>query len=521
MIRKLSPKSIAFFGGVIFFLCSCSLYGESKKAPEEEHSQCVHSPISDKPLSEYIAPFSEQLTDKTGVYVLEQATEAMMSRAWLSERAEQSIDVQYFIFSVDNIGVIATDYLVRAAKRGVKVRVLVDDIMLDAQIDDLLMLAGHKNIEIKIYNPNINIGKNIVGKLFSLVTDFHGINQRMHNKVFLVDDKVTIVGGRNIADEYFGFDHTYNFRDRDVFLVGGAVNDVSTSFEQYWQSDLSVSIEKLVGVNFSQPENEASRVNYFSQLHNYACDPQNFHPEIRNEIEDVPDTFYRLMEEGAFQLVDDVEYIFDFPGKNDGSVFLGGGSITQTKLLELTDGATQSILIQTPYLVTTKQDRAYLQSLVKRGVEIKILTNSLLSNDNFEAFSGYQRNRKALLATGVEVYEFRPDAKVRQRVMGEDMYNSLSAKPIFGLHSKTMVIDGKISVIGTYNLDPRSANLNTESVTVIHSPAITRHLTETMLLEMEPENAWLISDSFNPDHKESLSKQIKVKLRRFVPKSIL
>lgn len=467
------------------------------------------------PLSEYLKPYQAQLNEKTGVYVLEQGAEAMMSRAWIAERAEQSIDIQYFIFSVDNIGLIATDHLVRAAKRGVKVRVLIDDIMLGAKGDELLMLAAHENIEIKIYNPNVNIGKNVISKLGTLLTDFHGLNQRMHNKVFLVDDQIAVTGGRNIADEYFGFDHEYNFRDRDVFLAGKAVSSVKASFEDYWTHELSVDVEELVGEN-PYPKNPD-----FTRLHSYSCNPENFHPEIKAEIQKVPQTFARLIAEGRFQFLDNVEYISDLPGKNDQQTFLGGGSITRTKLIELAESARKRILIQTPYLVTTRADREFLRQLVEKGVEIKILTNSLASNDNLEAFSGYQRNRSALLKTGVEVFEFKPDAKVRQRVMTEHMFKRLPTTPIFGLHAKTMTIDDHITLIGTYNFDPRSANLNTESFTIIHSPEITAGVNDAMNIEMEPENAWRISEDFNPDHHVSLFKRIGVKMRRIVPKDIL
>lgn len=152
------------------------------------------------------------MKESTGVYVLEEDTESLLSRAWLSQNAEKTIDIQYFIFSADNIGLIAADYLVKAAERGVKVRLLVDDLMVDAKGDELLKLTAHKNLSIKIYNPLANIGKNIFQKMINLTTNFHGFNQRMHNKTFTVDGKVSITGGRNVADEYFGYDHEYNFK---------------------------------------------------------------------------------------------------------------------------------------------------------------------------------------------------------------------------------------------------------------------------------------------------------------------
>ena len=172
-------------------------------------------------------------------------------------------------------------------------------------------------------------------------------------------------------------------------------------------------------------------------------------------------------------------------------------------------------------VVESASDSDLFKALTDKGVEIKILTNSLASNDNLEAFNGYQRDRQKLLKTGVEIYEFKPDAEIRQKIMSEVMDKQLTTPPIFGLHSKSMVIDDEITVIGTFNLDPRSANLNTESITVIPSKALTLDVKQGMLEEMEPQNAWQTTVDWNPDGEVDLLKQIRVKLRRVVPKNIL
>ncbi|CAM3821625.1 putative cardiolipin synthase YwiE [Vibrio aerogenes CECT 7868] len=496
------------------FLGGCTFHPDS--VPLSDADYCQTLPVhKEKALSDYTQPFQSEMQDKTGVYVLEHGDEAMRSRAWLTEHAEKSIDVQYFIFSVDKVGLIATDYLVRAADRGVKVRVLIDDITLQARGDELLMLSAHDNIDIKIFNPKLNIGKNMAEKLATLVFDFQDLNRRMHNKVFIADDQVAITGGRNIADEYFGLDPAYDFRDRDVFLAGKVVKDLKASFEEYWQYDLSVPVEKLVR-HKSYPQNPD-----FPRLHAFACNPDNFSPQIRDEIEKVPATFKKLKEQGKFRWLDNVEYIADKPNKNDRKTFLGGGGRTRDKLAELAGNARHSLVIQTPYLVTTRSDRAFLKKLIDKGVDIKILTNSLASNDNLEAFSGYQRNRKALLNTGVEIFEFRPDAKIRKSVITDHSSEKFDVVPVFGLHAKTMTVDDEITVVGTYNFDPRSANLNTESITVIHSPEITQEVKASMLREMAPENAWAITQSFNPDQKVSPAKRLGVKMRRIVPKGVL
>ncbi len=465
-------------------------------------------------LSKFLTPFAKKMESSTGVYVLEQGTEAMMSRAWLSDHAEYTIDVQYFIFSADNIGLIATDYLVRAAERGVKVRILVDDLMVDANGDELLKLAAHENLSIKIYNPMANIGKNIAQKLFHLSTDFHGFNQRMHNKTFTVDSKVSITGGRNVADEYFGYDHEYNFRDRDVLLLGGMIQNIQSSFDQFWDDSLSVDIDRLVKSNDTFNSN-------FNDLHQYACNPVNFVPKVREIINNLSATFSEIQSDGKFYWVDGVEYVSDIPGKNDRRKYLGGSGISTQRLISLVKNAKKSVIIQTPYLVTTDLSRNIFKELIQKGVEVKILTNSLASNDNLEAFSGYQRDRKKLLSTGVEIYEFKPDAKIRQKVMSGDMLGQLDRMPIFGLHAKSMVIDDEITVIGTFNLDPRSANLNTESITIIPSKEITRDVKSGMLEEIKPENAWRITTEWNPDGEVDKVKQLRIKIRRVIPKNIL
>ncbi|RPD99921.1 phospholipase D family protein [Aureibaculum marinum] len=468
-------------------------------------------------LSEELADFSQKMKTKTGVYVLEDGGGSLITRAWLTDYAEKTIDIQYFIFSTDNVGLIACDYLVRAANRGVKVRILIDDIMVDAELDDILMMQSHKNISIKVYNPGVNLGKNIVSKLKKFATDFRTANLRMHNKTFIVDKKVVITGGRNIADEYFDYDHEYNFRDRDVLLIGKIAPKIEQSFEQFWNNNLSVPIETLADKlpeNYNAPQR-------FNKLHQYACNPENFWPQIRTEIENLPTAFKKIKESGGLIWTNDISFISDAPGKNDGSEGLGGGGYTTDALIELVKNATTSIDIQTPYLITTKLSRTLFKNAVDRGVKIRILTNSLASTDNLEAFSGYQRDRKALLKTGVEIYEFRPDAEERFKIMTGQLQKTLDFKPIFGLHSKSMVIDSKTTVIGTFNLDPRSANLNTECITIINNTKIAEGVQKGFEIEFKPENSWRTTLDFNPDSKVKTSKRIKTWTRKIIPKEIL
>ena len=219
--------------------------------------------------------------------------------------------------------------------------------------------------------------------------------------------------------------------------------------------------------------------------------------------------------------LDSVTFVSDAPGKNDGSEGLGGGGLSTDALIELLKTAEHSIDIQSPYLITTELSRNLFKAATDRGVKIRILTNSLASTDNAEAFSGYQRDREELLATGARIFEFRPDAAERHKMMTSALQEEADFTPIFGLHAKSMVVDGKTTVIGTFNLDPRSANLNTECVTIIYSQQIADSVLEGMEIEFNPENSWETTLTSNPDDVASKGKQIRSWVTKVVPKGVL
>src|SRR6478735_7037776 len=279
---------------LLVFLFACSSHEKYPPIDKDYCAQVNREKV--EPLSQQLTSFSDLMTSQTGVYTLEEGDESMISRAWLCESAEKTIDIKYFIFSADNIGLIAIDYLLRAADRGVQIRLLVDDIMVEADADELLALDAHPNLSIKIYNPTANIGKNLPEKLYSLASDFRGFNQRMHNKTILVDGKVAITGGRNIADEYFDYDHEYNFRDRDVLLIGKEVGNMENSFSLFWNSDASVAIADLVSVDSLELNTKVK----YEYLHQYACNPENFWPQVREKIKAVPTTVKQIQESGLF-----------------------------------------------------------------------------------------------------------------------------------------------------------------------------------------------------------------------------
>ncbi len=496
------------------FLVSCKR--DKNVISETDFCSNIHN-NHNASLSDELSDVVPLMKDKTGVYILEDSSGSMVARAWLCEYAKKTIDIQYFIFSMDNVGFIACDYLVRAADRGVQVRIIVDDIMVDADIEDLLTFSSHENITVKIYNPGVNLGKNILQKIGKFATDFKSANQRMHNKTFIVDDKVVITGGRNIADEYFDYDHEYNFRDRDILLIGKETKAVKKSFEAFWNSELSKNVTSIVD---EKPKNSIKE-NQFDKLHEYACNPENFWPQVKQRIENLPTTFNAIKNSGDLVWLKDVKFISDIPGKNDEQNSLIGGGISTTALINLIKNATTSIEIQTPYLITSNLSKNLFKEAVERGVKIRILTNSLASTDNVEAFSSYQTDREKLLKTGIRIFEFRPDAAERKKIMTGELQLELDHKPIFGLHAKSMVIDGKTTVIGTFNLDPRSANLNTECIVIVESEKISKRVLEGIEIEFQSENSWETTLDYNPDSEVSYYKRIKTWTRKIIPKEIL
>ena len=453
-----------------------------------------------------------RMESQTGVYILEKGEEALIGRAWLSKHATQSIDVQYFIWSTDNIGILAAEQLLRAADRGVLVRVLVDDIVIDAEDVSLLLLSAHPNVQIRIYNPNFVVGVGFWEKLKNSITTFRAVNQRMHDKTAIFDGVAGITGGRNMADEYFDFDHEYNFRDRDVLLLGSAVGDMRENFNEFWESEFAIPVEIILEDELDDIS-DADVQRRYTELHAYADNPANFAPEIRQAIDSTPQSFPALMQAMVW---DDVQFISDVPGKNDGTSGLRGGGESTNQLINAVRGAKKSILIQSPYLVMPDGGIELFEQLIRQGVRIRISTNSLASTDNIPAFAGYASQRSDLLEADVELYEFKPNPAIQDELI-ENYPRLAENNPVFAIHAKSMVIDDKIIFIGTFNLDPRSANLNTEVGVLIENHELARQLTENIERDIRGENSWHTTSDFNPDSEVSRGKRFRVWINRLLP----
>jgi len=448
----------------------------------------LHLAASD-PAVDFIRQQIAAHAGQSGAYVLDTGEEALIARAWLADHAQQSIEVQYFIWSTDNIGILAAESLLRAAERGVRVRILVDDLLIDAPPKSLLALAAHPNIDIRIYNPKVSVGVTREARLLNVATDFHGVNQRMHDKMFIADGTVAITGGRNMAAEYYDYNHEYNFRDRDALVVGEVVKPMRASFERFWASPMSVSVEEILGKKVRVDDAEVRWS--WRGLHVYAASKENFAPEVRAAIDGAPRAFPRLAREMVWG---EVDFVHDVPGKR--------GGMTTAALRKLVESAREQIVIQTPYLVMSDEALALFRQVRARGVRVRISTNSLASTDNLQVFSGYRNQRRELLRMGIEIHEYRPDVR--------------SKRSVSGLHAKSMVVDSKVVFIGTFNLDPRSQNLNTEVGVIVRDAALARQVEAAIETDMKPGHSWNAATD-NPDQYVPLVKRSKVHFWQMTP----
>jgi cardiolipin synthase C len=471
---------------------------------------CLGTQVSASGLTDTAAALLSAHPGRSGLYVLEKGEDALLARGWLGDHAVKNIDIQYFIWSSDNVGILASELLLRAADRGVKVRVLVDDLLMDAPSGAMLALAAHPNFDIRVYNPKHKTGVSLPVRVLNLLTSFKASNQRMHDKTAIFDAQVAVTGGRNMADEYFDHDRSYNFRDRDALVLGPVVGEIQASFERFWASPLAIPVEELLANPFHR-QSQAQIQAVYSSLHAYAQNPANFAPEVREALQNLPQRFERLTEGLVWE---DIRFLCDLPGKNSTHNLHGGGRTT-AELVAALRKAKRRVTIQSPYLVLSARGLALFQELIARGVEVRINTNSLASTDNLQAFGGYQKQRRKLLAAGLKLREFKPDPAIKQELMDRRRESGRTV-PTFSLHAKTLVVDGETLFIGTFNLDPRSAHLNTEVGILLDNAKVATQVEQAIERDMAPENSW-DPGTEDPDAHATAAKRRQLLLWKALP----
>ena len=400
-----------------------------------------------------------------GFYSLSEGLDAFGARLVLMNSAEKSIDAQYFLMKPDSAGLVFTDKLMAAADRGVRVRLLLDDIFTTVDDAYFAYMNAHPNVEVRIFNPISRKGLYLLNYLghFSLA------NRRMHNKSFIVDNQVAIVGGRNIAVEYFQLETTGEFIDFDMLTTGPVVKDISDSFDNYWNNELAVPMEALSDQPNQQQLEEEERA--VRQLMDEAGD------SVYAEAIDSP-----LMRQFSADELDPymakARMIVDDPSKLRAEIS-DEHQIVATEIAEVLNQAKQEIIIFTPYFIPGKSGIAFIKRLRDKGVKIVLLTNSLASNNHTAVHSAYSSYRKDLLKAGVELWEARANAA--QITVESD---STTLKYPLTLHTKGILIDRRQVFVGSLNLDPRSIDINTEMGLLIESEPLVSEMTDSVMVHI-------------------------------------
>jgi putative cardiolipin synthase len=417
--------------------------------------------------------------EHSGFALIDANADAVRHWLLLIDSATHSIDVQYYLWYGDTVGQLLVNRLLDAADRGVRVRMLVDDLnslIRDATTvvsrDDVAArLDAHPNVELRLFNPWTN--RDIAGRAGEMVVEFGRLNQRMHNKAIIVDNRAVILGGRNIGNEYFGLNPAFNFRDLDVLGIGPVARQTSAVFDAYWNSAWAMPAAAL-GLQVPAEQQAVARsqarasLAQASALAQVPLEPRSWGDELR--------ALPGRLHPGTSRVIADLPT---------------GGGIDQLMLDEiraLLRSARKELLIVNAYIIPAEHGIAILRDLDAAGVDVRILTNSLASHDVPAVNSHYSQWRRPILEAGGELHEMRHDAAIKESVADTPPTQA----HFMGLHAKALVIDRERAYIGSMNLDPRSALINSEMGVIIDSPGLGEALAEIIERDMQPANSWRV-----------------------------
>jgi putative cardiolipin synthase len=447
-----------FFRSMAVALACLAAGCASLPPPQGRTASSALTATADTRLGKAVSARTATHPGLAGIHALPIPLDAFAARALLAGAAERSIDAQYYIWHGDDTGDLLFQALWRAAERGVRVRLLLDDLNTAGLDPVIVALDAHPNIEVRLYNPLVYR----TARAANYVFDFARANRRMHNKAFVADNQVAIVGGRNIANEYLGAGGDVVFADLDVLAVGPVVGEVSREFDLYWNSPSAWPASALLGprgvpaadlaAKFAGTRGDAESLAY------------------ANALRDTPILESLLAGKLAFEWVG-AKALYDDPAKTLDTT-ARSDVLLLPKLLETMGRPQRSFDLVSPYFVPGDEGADAIAALAKRGVRVRVLTNSLAATDVVAVHAGYAKRRRELLEAGVVLYELKPTA----------VSDDPDDKAVFGLssssslHAKTFAVDGQRIFVGSFNTDQRSAHLNTEMGLVIASPVLARQL---------------------------------------------
>jgi len=451
---------------------------------------------TDTQLAQSFAKHASDHPQQSGAYPLTDGMEALAARVVLARKAEKSLDVQYYIWHGDHSGRLLLKELLDAADRGVRVRLLLDDLGVGAADDKVfLLLDSHPNLSVALFNPIALRESRTAG----LIADPLRLNRRMHNKSMTADNVLTVVGGRNIGDEYFSLNELFNFADVDVLAVGPVADQVSDSFDAFWNSTATVPISAFHTTGASPADYEQARKKLNAQVAEggaayyeaMAVTPLGLQLQARN-LE-----FYW----GSMVAV------HDRPDK----IEAGHESEILLKQLGNILGKAQSdMLILSPYFVPGKEGSAALIAAEERGVRVRVVTNSLASTDVGAVHAGYKKSRRDLLEGGVELFEMVPKLNFTDEPSGKFSFSGSSGA---SLHAKSFIIDQESVFIGSMNLDPRSVQINTEIGLLIDSPELAQELEHRYETVLSKASYSVVLEPKNPDKPNASKKLVWIENR--------
>jgi len=477
LMTRIASRGHRFSPVVTSIICAAVLLLSACATPLKPQPQPESFSLSSDPAAAAWKPLHSNLpaARETSWFDIQAVgPEALRWRLALIDTATTSIDAQYFIWDDDAVGSLLLERVLQAADRGVRVRLLIDDSFLSGEDAVMLAADAHPNVEMRIFNPFQVRSSSMGARFIENLNDFERTNHRMHNKLLISDGKVAIVGGRNIADEYFGFNRELNFRTFDVLTTGKVMPEITAAFDVYWNSGWAFPItivdhkqadeEDLVQLRQDLRINAAVLDTWLAASD---TDPQNW-PERWAELA-------RTMLPGEARILQDNPH------------FEGGTPPVQAAdhIREIFSKSSKEVMSVSAYLVPSENLLQIARELSDRGVHIRALTNSLASNNHISAHTAYRHRRKQMLEAGIELYELRPDATERIHFEAPGFI----ARKV-GLHAKILVLDKRLVFVGTINTDPRSMTLNTEVSLMVDSPELAAGILAAFADDFSLDNSW-------------------------------
>ncbi|WP_028206715.1 phospholipase D family protein [Paraburkholderia nodosa] len=473
----------AFFALVCLALVGgCATRPPATDYPRETSAALPAQQASATPLGAALAAAVAAHPDESGFRLLATGTDSLQMRVALARAATKTLDMQYYIANEDTTGKLLLGSALYAADRGVRVRMLVDDLNFH-DIDRLMAaLNSHPNIQIRVFNPYGSTSESMYLRTRNFFTNVDQFTRRMHNKATIVDNETAIVGGRNLGDEYFNASPTIDFRDLDVLTAGPVAQSVSASFDEYWNSSISYPLRVLNHQKFDAHDLDTARDDlrrhWRESAEPYNAKPLNATP-LAQQI--TGNTLGLVWAKWAF--------VADSPGKIAGAE-KGELGDAMRALLDRIHQAHSSVLVFSPYFVPHDTGVQTIRALTSHGVRVAILTNSLAATDAVAVQAGYSPYRVPLLEAGVELYEFKPQ---QGEHADERRFGVVGSRSRASLHAKAYVIDESTLVIGSLNLDPRSARLNTELALTVESPTIAHEVADLFKRATSPQVSYHVT----------------------------